>query len=146
MRALIVSCLLLALSGYSHEVLKSLPNGSYSGQGNWSDKLGNEGSYDATIKLSENSLSLDYKWESGALSLNVSFAFDENGWFDVKLGDEKIGQGFCTENQCRYYAELQGVKFGETLVFAHDLLLKAGFKKIGDNIIRWEELLLADEN
>lgn len=141
MRIVLLSCLLFAVSGMSVEAITSFPDGEFSGDGHWSDNYGNEGYYEANIAFIDNTLHAEYIWEEGGVSLEYTFLFDDQGWFDVIYEGEVAGEGFCTLTQCQYQLELGEILYGETIVFSPDSIFIAGYRQEGDNFARYEQTL-----
>lgn len=122
--------------------MESLPDGRYLGEGNWSDTDNFFSYYQTYIKFQTNEMHTDYVWSDAQSSVNISFLFNGQGWFDVVFGGNVVGAGFCMQYQCSYDMDINGIHYGETLSFYTNSLHKLGHKKVGTRLSRWEEILV----
>ncbi|MCA9507064.1 MAG: hypothetical protein KC505_01410 [Myxococcales bacterium] len=125
------------------DFIVELPSGEFIGLGKWDTNLGQSGEFQTYIKFDNNTSNANYIWTDGSTSLNLTFNFASDGWFGVFSDGQEVGQGFCMSHQCRYWMTIDSAFYTETLTFALDRFYKIGFKKIDDQIIRWQEILRA---
>jgi len=120
--------------------LTAFPQGSFHGQGRWSDSTGKSGQYSVETKTSANSVASHYRFGSETRDWNFSAAFKQ-GFFDVMSGGRELGQGYCQSVQCHYQVDFGGGSLEETLTFVDGKLYKVGSKKVSGITISWEEAL-----
>lgn len=141
---------MLSLSAFSLDVTNGFPDGNYWAAGTWQDNVGNAGEYSGSLSISNNEISVEYKFGGTTVLTVVGLNFLGNGLVDVISADEeKLGEGWCQANQCNFKIEIAGIPSEETFVFGDDgTIEKYGSKTVGDRVYTWNERLtvIADED
>ncbi len=136
----IIASLLIGTTAYA---LPTIPEGQYDGKANWKSDSGKNGQYTTSVTVKGDSIAADYTHPSSKATYSFETKPTNNGFFDVIVNSQKVGQGYCLTVQCHYTADFGNVKIEESLTFWQGHLYRVGSKNINGVIIAWEEALKA---
>ncbi|MGE0528171.1 MAG: hypothetical protein AB7G93_05845 [Bdellovibrionales bacterium] len=143
MKSILVALLSI---GSSALAMTNMPGGVYQGQGRWNDNQGRVGSYNVTTTVTGGTVSSTYTFNDQTESFTFEAKEAAAGRFDVLVGGEKIGEGYCMSVQCHYVTELAGTNLEETLTFYEGHLYRIGSKRVEGKIVTWEEAMAKQED
>lgn len=129
---------LLFIGSYAM-AMTTLPEGSYQGQGRWADGKGQTGGYELEVTVRSDVVSSAYDFDGQAKTFAFEAKLDANGQFDVLVGGQKMGSGYCKSVQCHYSISFGETDMEETLTFYQDHLYRLGSKRENGKAITWEE-------
>lgn len=88
----------------SFAMIKSFPNGKYTGQGYWKETTGKTGNYKVELTITDNKFEHKLTFDDGSvIEEKGSATFDEHGF--VTLSNErgeKSGEGYCGTVWCHF--------------------------------------------
>jgi hypothetical protein len=135
-----ITLTILSLLSASAMAMTALPDGSYSGKGEWKDQAGAKGDYTLTVKVAKNTLTSVYNFTGGSKTFIMEAPLDQNGFFPVNSGGKQVGSGYCFSVQCHYTIAIDQLTLEESLTFYQDHLYRTGSKTDGSGkTIAWEE-------
>lgn len=122
----------------------TVPDGRFKGTGLWKS-LKETGGYEVTAELQGNVMDSQYVMADGSIQkLKVEREALAQGFFNLKMSGQKVGQGYCLDGAivCHYEIETPGVYVEETMTVQGDNLYRFGHKKIqGTEEVFWQENL-----
>lgn len=121
----------------STTALAAFPVGKYKGRGHWQDDKGRAGVYDILAFSNGTSIESTYSFNSQTKSFKLEVTNDKNGFFDVTIAGNRVGEGYCMTVQCHY--TLPASSLEESVVFWNGHLYRVGSKVENGLKIRWEE-------
>lgn len=137
MKALIATFIFASSSAMA---MTNMPDGTYQGEGRWSDNQGETGHYEVSVNIESDTVSSSYSFDSGQTG---EYEFQTTGsahsQFDVLVGGIRVGEGYCMSVQCHYSISLGNKVLEETLTFYEDNLYRIGSKRLDSVVITWEE-------
>ncbi len=138
-KLVVIASLLMSCLAAAETV--TLADGKYSGKGWWKDGDGNKGEYTVEVTIANHQITSKYAYASKNEEFSFKADIDENGFFEVKNGDEVIGEGYCMGPQCHYEIADDDVELEETMTFYNDHLYRVGSKSLEDDDYVWVEVL-----
>ncbi len=119
--------------------MTNMPDGVYQGQGKWTDNQGQTGGYDVTASVQSGVVSSKYTFGGQTKTYEFETKAGSNGNFEVLVGGQKVGEGYCMSVQCHYGISFGDTELEETLTFYQDHFYRIGSKRVNGKIVTWEE-------
>ncbi len=136
MKAMITA---LILVGSSAMGMTAIQDGVYQGQGRWKDIQGETGEYAITVTVKSGSIKSLYIFGGQTKQYEFEVKAVANGHFDVWVGDNKVGMGYCMSVQCHYASSFGEIELEETWTFYQDNFYRIGSKRVDNKVVTWEE-------
>ena len=144
MKKLALLALLIAAPAFSADLM---PQGTFTGTGEWHGPDGSTGRYTIVTTTTGASITSNYVYEAGGKgpreqALTLTLVATGGGFFTV--ADEKgatVGRGYCLGSECFWTTEFPGGSVEETLRFDGATLEKLGGKHGPGFTVAWRETL-----
>lgn len=126
-----------------------LPQGTFTGTGEWRGADGSSGQYTVVTTAKGDEVTSRYVYDQGAQGRReqvTTYALSSkgNGFFEVQGEQGKVvGRGYCLEQQCFWTTEFPGGKVEESLRWDGVSLDKLGGKSGPGFSVVWREKLSA---
>ncbi len=118
----------LVLVGSSAWGMTNLPEGTYQGNGRWSNRAGQKGNYEITSSIKAGVVSSTYNFDGQTVTYEFQVKPGVNGEFEVFVGGKTAGRGYCKSVQCHYIVGINTTQIEETLTFVNDQFYRLGSK------------------
>lgn len=135
--------LLIGLSIFSLQMYADdlLPQGKYLGKGKMLNAAGLNSEYKSSLIIEKNNLQADYVYEDGRkVSYSAELRFSDANFFDIYLGQEKIGSGYLEGRSV--HMDIPSKHAEETLYFKDDSVHRIGSMRHGESLLIYTETLL----
>jgi hypothetical protein len=131
--------MIMGLISGSAMAMTSLPDGSFSGKGEWKDDAGKSGTYTVQTQIKNNVITNAYVIGGQSISFTMEAALDKSGFFPVKVNGAKVGSGYCFDVQCHYSLSTDKGQLEETVTFYQGHMYRLGSKSSGAETVVWQE-------